>query len=202
MAEDVKDPQDSVNTGDQKPPEAPKPFDAEAFGKQVMEQTAQQVAAALARGQEPPPATPQVPQDALAEIIAPYARQASARAELMAALASDKADFYTSGDPDDLAERLELKEEIERRSDVLARAGRALPRVDIMRHLIGEKAEEVVKKRQERRAKRAAPAYDAQDLAADGVSNRPGPSSTLTMERAWDLASEDKLEKALENKAF
>ena len=125
-------------------------LDAEALGKQIAEAARGAVREAIANQ---PAAQPHVDQavDALEEVIAPYVQKATSRANLVAALAADKADFYAIDDPEDLAERLHFKEEIEKRALGMAQAGRALPRLDIFRHLKGEQEVKVQEFRGKRR---------------------------------------------------
>lgn len=187
---------------------ADKALDREALGRAISEQVSAQVAQVLQN--QPPPGEPARPVqgqavDALGEVIEPYVQRGSARATLIAQMAADKADFYTAADPDDLAERLEYKEEVEKRALALAAAGRALPREDIFKHLKGgEKFEEFAEKRSKRKAQREQRARDeGGDHGAEGAPRgREGALSYVTAETAHELQGKAKLDEFLNDKEF
>ena len=193
---------------DEKPKEDAKPapaFDAEALGKTISGQVASQVAEALrlAKPDEPTKAEPET-QDALAQVLEPYVQRGTAKATLIAQMAADKADFYTASDPDELALRLEYKDEVEKRALALASAGRALPREDIFKHLKGEKEEEFFEKRSKRKARKEREAVDAADHGGDGVPRVRGGDapSFVTSDAAYELQGKGKLDEWMGDKSF
>ena len=192
---------------DGKPKPEVKPLDPEALGKAISDQVAAQVATALQTQADRPPAQPaqREPEDALGQVIEPYVRAGSAKATLIAQLAADKADFYTVSDPDELADRLAYKEEVEKRALALASAGRALPREDIFKHLKGEKEEEFFERKTKRKALKAKrAAEEGADHGADGVPRVRGGEvpSFVDAGTAHDLQDKGKLEEFLGDKSF
>lgn len=205
---------------DDKTPEEKAPaFNAEEVASKAAKAAAEQVAAtlaqrdaadreqaALAEGERQRRAAEAVqPQDALEQVLEPYVTKRTSRAELIAMLAADKADFYTVDDPDELSDRIGLKAEIEKRADALARGGRPIARKDIYDHLRGgEKFEEFAEKRATRKAKRDQMARDAQDHAADGVPHgkSDGGPSYVDENAAYDMQDKGKLEGFLGDKRF
>lgn len=184
-------------------PAAAPALDMDALGKVVGDQVRagmQQVLAA-----QPPREEAVVEPDAFESVVNPVidkrVGKALAQANFAAQASADRADFYTTSDPDELAERIEYKEEIEKRFDAMARVGRAMPRVDLLNHLRGEKLDEFTSKRTKRKAAREDAARDLQDV--DGaVRQRGGQHFELTADRAYSLQAEDKLDKTLDGKAF
>lgn len=180
-------------------------LDPEALAKAVSEQTARQVAEALAHQPTAQPPAGQPVSDPLGEVIAPYVQAGTSRAALIAQLAADKADFYAVSDPDELADRLAHKDEVEKRSLALAQAGRALPREDIYKHLKGEKFEEFAESRAKRRAAREKRAQaEGTDFTGSGAARdrNAGIPAFVGADEAYSLQSQGKLEEALEGKSF
>ena len=204
MPDDDKTPDGKGPEGD---PKVAPAFDAEALGKTISTQVATQVAEALrtapAHDPQPKAAEPQE-QDALAQVLEPYVQRGTARATLIAQMAADKADFYTASDADELALRLEYKDEVEKRALALATAGRALPREDIFKHLKGEKEEEFFEKRAKRKAKKEREAADAADHGGDGVPRVRGGDvpNFVTADAAHELQGKGKLDSFLDDKSF
>ena len=196
---------DEETTQEQPKVEAPQ-FDAAALGKQISDSVAQQVAETLKHQPTPQPhvAQPAEPEDALAAVIEPYIRAGTAKANLIAQMASDKADFYTHSDPDELEDRLAYKEEIEKRTLGMASMGRALPREDIYRHLKGEKFNEFVEKSTKRKQKREERARnEGQDYAGDGMPRvRHTGETYVDVSAAHDLQGKGKLDEFLNDKSF
>lgn len=199
-------PDDDVKP-EEKPAAAAAPaLDPEALGRTISEQVAAQVANALAN--QPGPAAPTVPAgptDALEEVIAPYVQRGQARTILIAQLAADKADFYTEADPDELAERIAHKDEVEKRTMALAQGGRPWPRLDVYRHLKGEKETEFAETRAKRKAAREKRALEeGGDHGADGVPRTRGGDfpALVTAEAAHDLQGKGKLDEFLGDKSF
>lgn len=191
---------------EEKKPEAPvvPAFNAEEFGKQIAAQTAQQVAQALQSQPQGEPA-PAVSEDALEQVLSPYINRATGKAALIAQLAADKADFYTVADPDELEDRISLKDEIERRTLALAQAGRAMPRKDIYDHLKGgEKFDEFADKKAKRKAAREKRALEeGADHGGEGAPRfRGGEPAYVTVEHAHDLQGKGKLDEFLNEKHF
>lgn len=199
MADDVE-----KQVVDDKQPDSPA-FDAAAIGKQAADAAVAQVKATLeAQPHQPESAVVQEPQDALAAVLEPYVTRATNRSTLIAQMAADKADFYTVSDPDELEDRIFYKDEIEKRALGLAQSGRALPREDILKHLKGEKFEEVEKRRSVRRAKREERARQEGGDEGSGGSPRPrgGGETHVTVDRAYGLQGEGKLDEFLDSKEF
>lgn len=200
MADDDKTPEEGAPT--------PPAFDAKALGDQISTQVAAGVAEALKnqpqRAPQPQYQPPAEPEDALASVIEPYIARGTARANLIAQLASDKADFYTPSDADELEDRLAFKDEIEKRALGLAQMGKALPREDIYKHLKGEKFSEFVERSTTRTKKRQDRArQEGGDDGQGGIpQGRGGQQGHLSVDRAYTLSGEGKLEKELEDKAF
>lgn len=196
---------DETPTPDAAPPVPA--FDAEAWSKKVAADTAAQVATAIANqpALQARPPVQEEPRDALADVLEPYVTRATGRSNLIAQMAADKADFYTGADGDELALRLEYKEEVEKRALGLANSGRALPREDIFRHLKGEKEDEFFEKRMKRKALREKRALEeGADHGGDGVP-RPrggGMPTYVDAAHAYELQGDNKLDKFLDAKEF
>ena len=190
---------DEVKTDEEKPVVAPAPvLDAEALGKQIAEAARGAVREAIAN--QPAEREPQ-PVDALEEVIAPYVQKATGRANLLAALAADKADFYTIEDAEDLAERLHFKEEIEKRTLGNASVGRALPRIEVFRHLKGEQEAKVAEFRGKRKKAREDRVRNEGQDEGGGALPREGVRH-ITVDHAYDLQAQGKLDESLADKAF
>ena len=201
--DDVKEPAgeggDGAGDSTPKTPDTPS-FDAAALGKQISDQVAQGLAQVIQRQQVPQQA-PQ--QDALEEVIQPYIHRAAGPAMVAAQLAADKADFYLVADEDERANRLELRDEIEKRVANLLAAGRPLPRQDIYDHLRGgEKFQEFAEKWAKRKARTADRAAGDADYAGHGSRPASRGQVTLDRDRAYALAESGKLDAELEGKAF
>ena len=182
-------------------------FDAEAWSKKVAADTAAQVAQAIANQPASPARQPvaEEPRDALADVLEPYVTRATGRSNLIAQMAADKADFYTVSDADELALRLEYKEEVEKRALNLANAGRALPREDIFKHLKGEKEDEFFEKKQKRKAAREKRALEeGADHGGDGVPRARGGGMPTYVDssHAYELQASKKLDDFLDAKEF
>ena len=194
-------PEEVVTTDDK--PVAPA-LDAEALGKQIAAAAQQAVAQALQAAPQEQSVVEQ-PRDALADVLEPYVTRSTNRAELIARMASDKADFYTVSDPEELALRLEYKAEIEKRALAMASGGRPLPREDIFKHLKGEKEDEFFEKKSKRKQAREKRALeDAQDHGGDGMPRtRNGNQPTyVDADQAHTMQGSGKLETFLDDKSF
>ena len=180
-------------------------LDMDALGKVIGEQVQRGMATALAQPRAvEEPAAPAPEEDAFESVVNPVidkrVGRALAQSNFAAQAAADRADFYTVSDADELAERIEYKDEVEKRFTVLARAGHAMPREDILKHLRGEKLDEFATKRAARRKTREDAARDLTDV--EGGPRPRGSQQDFTVERAYTLSSEDKLSKVLEDKMF
>ena len=181
-------------------------LDMDALGKVIGEQVQKGMATVLAQPRQVEELVVPAPEeDAFESVVNPVidkrVGKAIAQSQFAAQAAADRADFYTISDADELAERMEHKDEVEKRFTVLARSGHAMPREDILKHLRGEKLDEFAAKRATRRKVREDAARDLTDV--DGALRpRGGQSQDFTVERAYTLASEDKLSKVLEDKMF
>ena len=183
------------------PPAAPAApaIDPEVLGSQIARAAQAAVRDAIAQSQQAPP-----PVDALEEIVAPIVSKHAGRAALVAQLAADKADFYAIEDAEDLALRLHFKDEIEKTSLALASNGRALPRVDIFKHLKGDQETKVAEFRQKRRKARDDRAQtEAGDYGSGGGgSHEPGMPKFVTKDTAYELQGSGKLDEFLGGKEF
>ena len=181
---------------DKKPDVAP--FDANALGVTVANAAQAAVRDALASAAQPAP-----PVDALEELVAPIVRKHAGGAHLVAELAADKADFYTTEDAEDLALRFHFKDEIEKRAMGLASNRRAMPRLDIYNHLKGEQESKVTEFRQKRRKSREDRARaDAEDHGGSGGSREGGFPKSVSVDQAHDLQGSGKLDEFLGDKSF
>ena len=186
--------------------DTPAALDPKALGEQVAAAAQAAVKEALAaQPREPAPRDPALdaPKDALEEVLAPYIDKRANQSQLIALLASDKADFYTVDDPEKLAERLHFKDEIEKRALGLANVGRPMSRDDIFKHLKGEQEDKVQEFRGKRRKTREDAARGAEDLGG-GVSmtRDSGLPRFVTQEQAHTLQGEGKLDPFLADKEF
>ena len=174
-------------------------IDAEAIGRRAAESASQAVRDILGRQAEPAPAV-----DALEEVVAPYVDKRVGRGILIAQMAADKADFYSVDDPEELALRQNLREEVEKRALALANNGRAMPRQDIYNHLKGEKETEVSEFRQKGRKIRE---DRARNEAGDEGGMGGGPRGSgmprhVSVDQAHDLQGTGKLDEFLGDKSF
>ena len=191
-------------------PQVPTPvtLDTKALGEAISSQVAASVKEALqnAPAREPAHREPEVaqPQDALEAVLEPYLAKGSARATLIAQLAADKADFYTMADTNELEDRIAYKDEVEKRTLTMAQAGRPLPRLDIFRHLKGEKEDEFFERRNKKRAKLEERArQEGLDHGSDGVPRqRGGEPAFVDSDHAYKLQGEGKLDTMLGDKQF
>lgn len=193
------------------PAVADKPaLDADALGVKIGAEVQRNMQVWLANAvkEQPVRAEPE-PLDALEQVVSPVIHKTVGphvqAATLIAASAADKADFYTVNDAEELSERNDSREEVERRFEALARVGRATPRIDIWHHLKGEQDKQFA----ERRRKKAEERQKARDEALDveGVPRAKGSApkgvpQTADEAYAVSQSGEGALDKKLEGVTF
>lgn len=128
--------------------------------------------------------------DPWADIINPHIQPKVQQAELRAAAAEDKSDFYSSDEwlvdvedhfitEDSRKERKELREEVERLFTQQMKAGKPLPRKDILAYLLGNRVlskkteyqEAIVKKRTKQQDASLQKARQMQEFSSGNISN-------------------------------
>jgi len=134
----------------------------------------------------------------LQQMLEPFIAPRVNAAHLTAADARDTASFYS--DPSNL----EMKDEVEKMFEELKTAGRAIPRADIKRYLLGKEYEadpvKFTEKQTERRKAQVKAAEGALDIGQGGLDrNRNNP--LLVGQDLWTMPLED-LEKALQGVTF
>lgn len=151
----------------------------------------------VARPAVPQPDAAEQARKQLQEVIDPFIKPGLDDAKFQAADARDYVDFYQGND---LA--LEYKTEVEDAFNKAREQGRALPRKDILRWLVGREATEQPDKYTERQQARAKRELDRASNAADfGVGSAAKEKADTTFANFSSLTL-DEMEKALDGVVF
>lgn len=153
-----------------------------------------------------PPATPQQQgmsqeqqaQLQLKQMLDPFITPQVNAAQLMAADAKDSAQFYANAD------NLAMREDVEKMFNELKESGRAIPRADIKRYLIGKEYEaDPVKftEKQHEKAKADTKNIESATDFGQGALDRARSDPTFGNGNVWNMPIED-LEKALGGVSF
>ena len=134
----------------------------------------------------------------LQEMLEPFIAPRVNAAQLVAADAKDASTFYS--DP----ENLSMKDEVEAMFNQLKENGRAIPRSDVKRYILGKEYEtdpvKFTEKQQERRKTQTKEAQSAVDIGI-GALDRARSDPTFGNNNVWSVPLDD-LEKALHGVAF
>jgi hypothetical protein len=134
----------------------------------------------------------------LQQLLEPFIAPRVNAAQLTAADARDMSSFYSDSD------NLSMKDEVEKMFDELKTAGRAIPRADIKRYLLGKEYEadpiKFTEKQQERRKSQVRTAESAIDMGQGSVE-RAKADATFGNGNVWTMPLEE-LEKALQGITF
>lgn len=134
----------------------------------------------------------------LQQMLEPFIAPRVNAAQLAAADAKDNSSFYSN------PENLSMRDDVEKMFNELKEAGRAIPRVDIKRYLLGKEYEtdpvKFTEKQKERQKSQVKTAEGAIDFG-QGALERAKNDSVFGNGNVWTMPLED-LEKALQGVTF